>query len=71
MHLVSRREQTVRLAAIDLVVEFECGESIRTELSHKYSQESVERMFHASGLKLAAWETDPAERFALALARLP
>lgn len=71
MHLVSRREQTVRLAAIDLVVEFERGESIRTELSHKYSQESVEQMFGASGLKLAAWETDPAERFALALARLP
>jgi L-histidine N-alpha-methyltransferase len=71
MHLVSRREQTVRLAALDLVVGFERGESIRTELSHKYSRESVEKMFRVSGLRLAAWETDAANRFALALARIP
>ncbi len=69
MHLVSRRAQTVRLADIDLVVQFEQGESIRTELSHKYSRNSVEGLLRASGLRLAAWETDPAERFALALAR--
>lgn len=71
MHLVSRREQIVRLAALDLVVGFERGESIRTELSHKYSRDSVEQMFRVSGLRLAAWETDPANRFALALARIP
>jgi len=69
MHLVSRRSQTVRLDAIDLVTGFERGESIRTELSHKYTRESVEALLAAGGLRLAAWETDPADRFALALAR--
>jgi L-histidine N-alpha-methyltransferase len=69
MHLVSRRAQTVRLSAIDLVIEFERGESIRTELSHKYSRDSVERLLRASELRLAGWETDPEQLFALALAR--
>ncbi len=71
MHLVSSRAQTVRLGAIDLVTEFEQGESIRTELSHKYTRDSVEELLAAGGLRLAAWETDPAARFALALARRP
>ncbi len=71
MHLVSSRAQTVRLDAIDLVTEFEQGESIRTELSHKYTRDSVEVLLSAGGLRLAAWETDPAARFALALARRP
>ena len=71
MHLVSSRAQIVRLDAIDLVTEFEQGESIRTELSHKYTRDSVEELLAAGGLRLAAWETDPAARFALALARRP
>ncbi len=71
MHLVARRAQTVRLAAIDLIVEFREGESIRTELSHKYSRDSVEELLRAGGLRLAAWQTDSADRFALALARSP
>ena len=71
MHLVSRRSQTVRLAAIDLVTKFERGESIRTELSHKYTRESVEGLLGAGGLRLAGWETDSEARFALALARRP
>lgn len=71
MHLVSRRAQIVRLDAIDLVTEFEQGESIRTEFSHKYTRNSVEQLLAAGGLRLAAWETDPAARFALALARRP
>jgi L-histidine N-alpha-methyltransferase len=71
MHLVSSRSQTVRLDTIDLVTEFERGESIRTELSHKYTRDSVEELLGAGGLRLAAWETDSAGRFALALARRP
>lgn len=71
MHLVSSRSQTVRLDTIDLVTEFERGESIRTELSHKYTRDSVEKLLGAGGLRLAAWETDSAGRFALALARRP
>ena len=71
MHLVSNRSQTVRLDAIALVTDFEQGESIRTELSHKSPRDSVEELLAAGGLRLAAWETDSAARFALALARRP
>ena len=71
LHLVSSRSQTVLLDTIDLVTEFERGESIRTELSHKYTRDSVEKLLGAGGLRLAAWETDSAGRFALALARRP
>jgi len=71
MHLVSEIAQTVRLPAIDLEIDFETGESIRTELSHKYDRESVEALLGRSGLRLAEWFTDEREWFALALARRP
>lgn len=69
MHLVARSPLTVRLRALDLEVRFEEGESVRTELSHKYTRESAERLLRAGGLDLARWETDAEGRFALALAR--
>lgn len=69
MHLVSARRQTVTLGAIDLEVRFEAGESVRTELSHKYTRRSVEALLEATGLALDLWETDPDSLFALALAR--
>lgn len=71
MHLVSRRAQTVHLRSIDLEVEFESGESVRTELSHKYTRTSVRELLDSAGLRLAAWTTDSRNRFALALARRP
>ncbi|MGD8496161.1 MAG: L-histidine N(alpha)-methyltransferase, partial [Gemmatimonadales bacterium] len=69
MHLVSRRTQVVRLGALDLVVEFAKGETICTELSHKYTRRSVEALLEEAGLVLDLWETDPDGRFALCLAR--
>ncbi len=71
MHLVSRRAQTVSLRAIDFEAGFELGESIRTELSHKYTRTSVRRLLASAGLRLVAWMTDSQDRFALALARRP
>jgi L-histidine Nalpha-methyltransferase len=41
MHLRSTRAQTVTIPIADLVVEFEEGETIWTESSHKYSAEEV------------------------------
>jgi len=49
MHLQSRRRQTVRIAAANLRVEFEEGETIWTESSHKYSKAEVFQMARASG----------------------
>jgi dimethylhistidine N-methyltransferase len=69
MHLVSRRAQRVRLIDLDITIEFAAGESIRTELSHKYTRRSVEALLEAGNLTLDMWETDPDGKFALGLAR--
>jgi len=69
MHLVSRHAQTVRLGALGLEVEFAAGESLCTELSHKYTRRSVEALLEETGLVLDLWETDPDGLFALCLAR--
>ena len=69
MHLVSRRPQRVTLIDLDLTIEFAAGESLRTELSHKYTRRSVEQLLEAGNLTLDMWETDPDGKFALGLAR--
>ena len=69
MHLVANRPQRVTVIDLDMVVEFASGESLRTELSHKYTRRSVEALLEAGGLALDLWETDPNGTFALGLAR--
>ena len=69
MHLVSRQAQRIRLIDLDLTIEFAAGESLRTELSHKYTRRSVEALLEAGNLTLDMWETDPDGKFALGLAR--
>ena len=61
--------QTVTLPAIDLVVRFEEGETLRTEISTKFRRDGVEEELRAAGLGLDAWWTDEAYDFALCLAR--
>jgi L-histidine N-alpha-methyltransferase len=67
MRLVSARAQTVHVKALDLDVTFEAGESMRTEISAKFTRGRVEREFAAAGLRLASWWTDPAGDFAVSL----
>jgi L-histidine N-alpha-methyltransferase len=62
-------EQTVTLPAIDLVVEFHEGETLRTEISTKFRRDGAEEELRAVGLRLDAWWTDEAGEFALCLAR--
>jgi len=69
MAVRSLAAQTVTLPAIDLVVEFAEGETLRTEISTKFRREGVERELEAAGLRLDAWWTDDAGDFALCLAR--
>jgi L-histidine N-alpha-methyltransferase len=71
MHLESIRDQTVHIPAIDLLLHFAEGETIRTELSHKYTRASVESLLRRGGLRLSEWFTDDCGSFALGLARLP
>jgi L-histidine Nalpha-methyltransferase len=69
MHLVSTGEQSVNIPDVG-VVDFTDGESIRTELSHKYDRTAIESMFGVAGLELTEWLTGSDESFALAVGRL-
>ena len=61
--------QTVTLPAIDLVVEFNEDEALRTEISTKFRRDGIGRELAGAGLRLDAWWTDDAGDFALCLAR--
>jgi L-histidine N-alpha-methyltransferase len=67
MRLRSARAQTVHVKALDLDVSFAAGETMRTEISAKFTRARVEREFAAAGLRLASWWTDPAGDFAVSL----
>ena len=69
MWLRTDRPQSVRVAALDLDVEFGAGEAMRTEISAKFRRERVEAELATAGLALDGWWTDPAGDFALSLAR--
>jgi L-histidine N-alpha-methyltransferase len=68
MRLRSLDDQSVRIEALDLAVEFAEGEEIRTEISAKFRREKVESELASAGLRLDQWLTDPAGDFALTLA---
>src|SRR5262245_49967675 len=70
MGLRARRAQRVRLRALDLEVGFAEGEEVLTELSCKFTRESVRAMYESAGLELAEWHADPGERFAVSVAVL-
>jgi L-histidine Nalpha-methyltransferase len=68
MHLRSLREQTVHIKALELEVHFAAGETLRTEISAKFTRDRVAAEYAAAGLRLAAWWTDSAGDYALSLA---
>jgi len=68
MRLRARRPCAVTIASLGLHVELGAGEEIRTEISAKFTPARVAADLAAAGLELAAWHTDPQERFALSLA---
>jgi L-histidine N-alpha-methyltransferase len=67
--LRSLAAQDVYLAALDLTVHFEEGEVMRTEISTKFTRPRLEESYAGTGLKMADWFTDPAEDYALSLAK--
>ncbi|MFF4979096.1 L-histidine N(alpha)-methyltransferase [Streptomyces sp. NPDC001046] len=67
MRLRSRSEQTVKVPALGLAVDFAAGEEMRTEVSAKFRQEGVRAELSAAGLDLTHWWTDTGGRFALSL----
>jgi L-histidine N-alpha-methyltransferase len=67
MRLRSRAEQTVKIPALDLAVDFAVGEELRTEVSAKFRKEGVGAELTAAGLEPTRWWTDEQGRFALSL----
>ncbi len=69
MRLRARRPQNVLIGKLGLRVQFAPGEELRTEISAKFTRGRLEADFHAAGLALERWYTDPEALFALSLAR--
>lgn len=67
MHLVSRERQTVRIADLDLDVEFDAGESIHTENSYKFDRRLVATMAREAGFELTETWQDSRNLFGLHL----
>lgn len=70
MYLESRQPQTVRIKDLNLDVHFATGERILTEISRKFTRDSVERMLADAGLQLNAWFEPPNGYFGLSVAQL-
>ncbi|MGW4490516.1 L-histidine N(alpha)-methyltransferase [Streptomyces sp. NPDC004376] len=68
MRLRSRTDQTVKIPALGLTVDFAAGEEIRTEVSAKFREPVVRRELTLWGLEVTRWWT-AAQLYGLALAR--
>ena len=67
MHLICQKSHRVDLAALDLTVNFQEGETIQTEISRKFNLSQMEQYLETQGLKpLQSW-TDPKKWFGLIL----
>ena len=56
MHLRARAQQTVRIPAADLTVDFYSGETIHTESCHKFTSSQIAEMARLAGFRVSsAW----------------
>jgi dimethylhistidine N-methyltransferase len=69
MHLLSCRDQDVYLSALDKTVQFQAGETIWTESSHKFTLSELDEYARSSGFQALAVWTDHEWPFAEALWR--
>jgi L-histidine N-alpha-methyltransferase len=69
MFVRSLEPQTVTLREIDLTVEFAKDETLRTEISTKFTREGVAAELAAATMAIHSWWTDEAGDFALCLAQ--
>lgn len=69
-YLRARSAHSVRLGKIDLEIDLDAQEMIHTEISCKYTRESVTSMLTAGGFSLRHWFTDVDDTFALSLSRV-
>jgi L-histidine Nalpha-methyltransferase len=71
MRLRSHEDQTVHIPGAGIDVDFARGETMRTEISTKFTPESIEAALGDAGLLLEHLYTDSADLFALSVSRLP
>ncbi len=69
MRLVATRPSHVRLEQLDVDLKLAAGAEIRTEISCKFTRESLENNAREAGLSVIGWYTDPDALFAVALLR--
>lgn len=69
MHLRSRRDQRVRLGALDIVVTFREGETLHTEISRKFTRARIAGLLERSGFRVDRWYVPGNAYFSLTLAR--
>jgi L-histidine N-alpha-methyltransferase len=67
MWLRSERAQRVRIAALNMTVDFDAGEELLTEVSCKFRADGVADELAHAGLRLTQWWTDSAGDFGLSL----
>jgi dimethylhistidine N-methyltransferase len=70
MHLESLRAQTVRIADLDLAINFKKGETIHTENSYKFTDKMVRDVVADGSFLLERTWTDDQKWFAVHLARV-
>jgi L-histidine Nalpha-methyltransferase len=69
IRLRSLARQIVDIAALEMLVPFERGEEMRTEVTTKFARAGLDRIYREAGLELVEWWTDPEDLFGLSLAR--
>lgn len=69
MHLVAETAHAVRIGDLDLRIALEAGETIRTEISRKFTEQSLTEMLADSGFALRHHFTPDNAYFSLALAQ--
>jgi L-histidine N-alpha-methyltransferase len=70
MHLESTRDQFVNIPAAHLSIQFAAFETIHTENSYKFTQNTLGALLEDAGFKIEQTWTDPQEWYALTLAGL-
>jgi L-histidine Nalpha-methyltransferase len=71
MRLRAERAMRVSIPALALTLKLERGAEIRTEVSCKFTRNSLAAAAAVGGLSLSNWYTDPEDLFALAVLRKP
>jgi L-histidine Nalpha-methyltransferase len=69
MHLRALGSMQVEIGKLGLTVPFADGETIHTEISRKFTRDSVAELYARSGLEMSGWHVPANEWFAISVAR--